>query len=263
MLLDSVGISCDIDWGSGENPVSEVKLYVQAQEEVNGTKMSYGHDTDKVLAVISNFSADGKFQLYITAEDIYDLFKDDFDVSQDRSEVPIMPDDLYEITWKLVGTDGKVFDSKTDCFGIGCQYSLGVDKDYNKFWWWEGTFDYEWIVVSDGVLSYSYGDIVVGTTGTIEFTPIQIGDNGDEYDIPHTMFYYWWSTVPGTLYFNENTGEIFVEGDEGEEWTVSNVNGNSLDISWTYEWTDYYDEYGTVRLTRTDGLDWPANIHTD
>ncbi len=45
----------------------------------------------------------------------------------------------------------------------------------------------------------------------------------------------------------------------GDAWSISNVvvNGNQL----TFDWASTYNEIGTTTLTRTDGTNWPANLH--
>lgn len=45
----------------------------------------------------------------------------------------------------------------------------------------------------------------------------------------------------------------------GDSWSISNVvvNGNQL----TFDWASTYNEIGTTTLTRTDGTNWPANLH--
>lgn len=45
----------------------------------------------------------------------------------------------------------------------------------------------------------------------------------------------------------------------GDTWAISNVivNGSNL----TFDWITSYNEYGTTTLTRTDGSNWPSNLH--
>lgn len=45
----------------------------------------------------------------------------------------------------------------------------------------------------------------------------------------------------------------------GDTWSISNVvvNGSNL----TFNWLTSYNEKGTTTLTRTDGTNWPTNLH--
>jgi len=121
---------------------------------------------------------------------------------------------------------------------------------------WNGTFNYEWTAVGATVTEYS--DIVVGTTGSIDFAP---GDNSGEYSVSHTMFNYYYGAgeALGTLSYDYNSGTISISGGLQEVWEVESVNGPDLEIYW---YDNYDAEDGTVILTRTDGFDWPANINT-
>jgi hypothetical protein len=121
----------DLDWESTENPVAKVTLYIQMQEEVDTVIKAYGVDTEKVLAEITEFSSDGKFNLDLEAETVYNLFQDDLGDSRDKYAVPLLPGDFFEIKWRLTGVDGKVLNARDKCFGHGCQYSLSVE---GKFW---------------------------------------------------------------------------------------------------------------------------------
>jgi len=258
MIYSSVNLGFDLDWTTVDNPVSKVTLYIQFQEDIDSIKTSYGADTEIVLAEITDFTEDGKFNLNLTRDDVYDLFLDDLGNSRDQYDIPVLPGDLFEITWKLTGTDGTVLNVRDDCFGQGCQYSVLVEGQF-PFLWWAGTFDYEWIILSDDVAYY--GELDSGMTGSIVITPVGIGDKGEEYDLSHTLFNYYWAAgeADGKLYFDESTGLVTIEAAMEEVWNISNINGPSLDIAFTYEWPD---EWGTVILTRTDGLDWPTNLHS-
>ncbi len=269
----TVGIDLEYD---GDIPVSEVTLYVQLEENVDGVITRYGDDADVVLAVIDDFSDLANLTLTLNADDMYALFASFFDASRTGNEVLALPGDIFEITWSIKGTDGSIADSTDECFGPGCQYGIAVVGKTAIFNWWDGVFDYEWTDAAPGVIEwgdYYGGDpIFVGATGTIEFTATL--KNG-ESTIPNSVFYYWfhpdmdYDTYPeyptGVINHNELTGqfEMTDDTDYGIIWIISNIDGASIDVYW--EIPDYYGgasgEYGTLTITRTDDLDWPTNIY--
>lgn len=61
----------------------------------------------------------------------------------------------------------------------------------------------------------------------------------------------------------DSCGKLSFDGAnaDGDTWTISNVvvNGSNL----TFDWITSYSsgEYGTTTLTRTDGTNWPSNLH--
>jgi hypothetical protein len=122
---------------------------------------------------------------------------------------------------------------------------------------WNGTYDYEYTTV--GLTTGMYDDIVVGTTGSIDFAP---GDNADEYTVSHTMFNYYYGAgeALGTLTYDYATGLISISGELQEVWEVKSVDGTNLEIFWS---NNYDDEDGRVLLKRSDGYNWPANIHKE
>jgi len=259
IATETLNLAFDLDWTTDDNPVSKVTLYIRLQAEIDSVTTSFGTDTEVMLAEITDFDAEGKFNLNLSMDAVYDLFLDDFGNSRDQYDVPILPGDLFEITWKITGKDGTENNAKDECFGMGCQYGILVEGQF-PFLWWSGIFEYEWIVLSDDIILY--GEIDSGNTGTIEITPVGINDKGEEeYDISHTLFNYYFAAgdSDGKLYFDKSTGLVYIEAAMEEVWNISNVDGPSLDIAFIYEWED---EWGTVTLTRSDGLDWPENIHS-
>jgi len=157
MILEELEINFDIDWVANDaNPVKEIILFVQVQEMLGENKVSYGHDKEVQLAVITDFTEDGKFDFKLKAADLYSLFKDDFDKSKDRTNTPVLPDDLYEVTWKLKGADGTISDVRNDCFDGNCRYSIDVIAQSLYFYQWDGTFDYEWLKVGASTLIISH-----------------------------------------------------------------------------------------------------------
>jgi len=257
---ETLNLGFDLDWTTVDNPVSKVTLYIRLQAEIDSVTTSFGTDTEVKLAEITDFDAEGKFNVRLKMEDVYDLFLDDFGNSRNQYDVPILPGDLFEITWKITGKDGTENNVRDECFGMDCQYGILVEGQF-PFLWWGGIFDFQWIVVSEEVQTWS--DIDSGMTDLIVITPVTINDEGEEvYDISHTLFNYYWAAgeADGQLFYDKSTGLVTIEGDMGEAWDISNVVGPSLDIAWSY--SDYPEETGTVRLTRTDGLDWPSDIHS-
>ncbi|RLD76344.1 MAG: hypothetical protein DRJ07_16505, partial [Bacteroidetes bacterium] len=102
------------------------------------------------------------------------------------------------------------------------------------------------------------GGVQIGDTGVTNITDVSDGI----YNVDHLLFGYNYGGE-GVLTYDSVSGLTSVQGGQDEKWIISNVNGSTLEISWEYEYSASYNEYGTVRLTRTDGENWPANIHTE
>jgi len=236
---------------------SKIDFYLTAQEK-DGYNYTPPYDTTgKLLTSITEIPEDGKINLKIKADDVYELFKNDF--VNPRPEAPLLAGDLFELHWIITNVDGSVLNSNDFIEG---EYRFGFTTLYKekKPPSWEGTFDYEWIYVSDG--AEEWGGVAVGDKGQITIEELTDATETQKvFDVSHLLFNYNYGG-PGKLYLDFNTGETYVEGNSEEKWVISNVDGPTLEISWTYKYSEDYDEYGTVRLTRTDGEDWPENFHS-
>ncbi|MCP4460749.1 MAG: hypothetical protein GY816_22420 [Cytophagales bacterium] len=265
MSVDELTIGLNLDWEEkdkgAENPISKVTFYVQMEEIIDGVQNTYGYDSELELGSVDDFSDIENVTFTFNSTDVYALFESSFDGSRDQYDVKARPGDSFVIWWKITGNDGSIL--SVDCFGPGCQYGFGVDAKSDVFNWWDGTFDYEWIDASDDVMYWDdyYGGpaVEIGGTGTITFAATE---NAGETYVSQSMFNYYFSAnddATALINHDEYTGLFEIEGDMGIEWTISNIDGSSLDIWWTYDTS--YDDWAEVTLTRQDGKDWPTNMY--
>ncbi len=238
---------------------AKIEFYLTAQEK-DGYNATPPYDTSgKLLSTVTDFPESGEFDLQINADVAYEMFKGDF--VNPRPEAPLLDGDLFEIHWIITNKNGTVLNSQDYIAG---EYRFGFTTLHKekKPPNWEGTHEYEWIYVSDGGLDY--GGVKVGDKGQINIVETTDAlELNKLFDADDLSFGYYYGG-PGSLSLNFETGETNVIDDtwRSQEWTISNVDGNTLEITWKYTYTDSYDEWGTVRLTRTDGEDWPENFHT-
>lgn len=238
---------------------AKIDFYLTLQEK-DGYNATPPYDTKgKLLTTVNDLPESGEFGLQINANDAFELFKGDF--VNPRTTAPLLDGDLFEIHWIITNKDGTLLNSQDYVDG---EYRFGFTTlhEEKKPPSWEGTHKYEWIQVSDGGLQY--GGVKVGDTGEINIVETSDALDLDKFfDADDLSFGYNYGG-PGSLSLNFETGETSTIDTSwrAQEWTISNVDGNTLEITWTYYYTDSYDEYGTVRLTRTDGEDWPENFHT-
>jgi hypothetical protein len=236
---------------------SKIDFYITAQEK-DGYNTAPPYITEgKLLRTITDLPESGEFNIMIQGDELYEMFKSDF--INPRSQAPLLEGDIFEIHWIITNKDGTIFNSQNHVEG---EYRFGfttLHKD-KKPPSWEGVFNYEWIIVSGE--AEKWGGVKVGDKGQIEIVETtEALEISKEFDVSHLLFNYKYGGA-GKLFLNYNTGETYVEGNSEEKWVISNIDGATLEISWTYKYTADYDEYGTVRLTRTDGENWPVNFHT-
>lgn len=125
---------------------------------------------------------------------------------------------------------------------------------------WNGTYTFEYLEVGPGVAAYSYYDeIFVGYTSTVDCATI-----GGIPSVSHGSFDYWYEAPwEVTLSYDYATGVVAIaDSPTGViTWEISNVTARTIDIF--YDFHSGYEEYSTVRLTRTGNYDWPSNLHTE
>ena len=226
---------------------SKVDFYVTVEEKDGYNYTAPFNTTGKMFTSV-DMPESGEFSVSINATDSYALYMNDF--KTDRSTKLPVADDIFLVYWVITAKDGSMLDSRSEA--TNDRYAMKVRVENFAPPVWEGTFNYEWIDIG-----YSYGK-QIGATGTTTFTNLGEG----VYDVDNGNFHYAYSG-PGTLTYDFLTGLCSFAGTYQTVWEISNVDGASLDIYWSYQWTASYDEWGTVRLTRTDGKDWPTNIHTN
>lgn len=235
--------------------ISKVDIYVFAEEKIGETYNYLGGSQGKLYATVNNLTE--TFQLTISKDDLATLFMDDFSPNHNGD---VLPDDLFEFKWVITGTDGSVVDTRIDCFDFNCTYSISTKVVDVAPPIWEGTFIYEWIAATPE--AESYGKISVGQTGTIDIT-LQPG-SFVMYDVSHAGCDYYYGG-PAILDYGYDTGlvEIIDNSWRAQKWDITNINGPTITIDWSYYYSAGYNEYGTFTLTRTDGEDWPTNLYTN
>ena len=234
--------------------ISKIDIYVFAEEK-NGDNFKYlGGDQGKLYKTINNPTE--SFQMSVSKDDLADLFKNDFSASHNGD---VSADDVFEFKWVIAGKDGSIVDTRTGCFGFNCTFSFGTKIIYVAPPVLEGTYNYEWIDATADALYW--GGISIGQTGTISMT-LQPGSY-TIYDVSDLSCDYAYGG-PGDIEFNYDTGLIkTIDPINSQVWTITDVNGPTITVDFSYKYSASYNEYGTFTLTRADGSDWPSNTHSN
>ncbi|WP_242132578.1 hypothetical protein [Aestuariivivens marinum] len=248
---DEVEINMSIKSNVSTDNFSKVDFYLTVEEKDGYNYTAPFNTTGKMIGSV-NVPESGEFTFNINADDAYGLYLNDFKNS--RSSVLAREGDIFLLYYVITAKDGTTFDSRQS-IKVGNRFGMKVKVEDYAPPVWEGTFDFEWIVVSGG--AEQWGGVYVGKTGSVNITHL----GNQVYSMSNLLWDYYYGG-PGKLYFNFLSGETYVEGNYSEHWTISNINGPSMDIEFWYTYSDAYDETGTVRFTRTDGADWPSNIYS-
>lgn len=251
-------IDYEVSLEIGEFPVSDiskVEIYAFAEENNDGTFNYLGGSEGKLLETIVD--PESTFMITVTKDQLADLFSSEFSPNHNGD---VLVSDIFEFKWVITGQDGAVVDTRKDCFDFNCTYSMGSRIVEIAPPIWEGTYDYEWIEVSAG--GVTWGGVEVGQTGTISME-LQPG-SFTVYDVSDLSCDYYYGG-PGALSYSYDTGLVEIIDDtwRQQQWNIIDVDGPTITVEWTYYYTVSYDEYGTFTLTRTDGQDWPSNIYTN
>ncbi|TRZ41302.1 hypothetical protein [Robertkochia solimangrovi] len=232
---------------------SKIEFYITLQEE-NGYNYSAPFDYEgKLAATVNQWNEEGEFSLSFNVEDTYAMFIDN--LKFDRSAKLARAGDLFEVHWVIYGKDGETFDSRLQS---GAKYRFTFLTKLLDFAppIWAGTYNYEWIEATANAVRY--GRITVGQTGTVTISQVE----GQTYYMSNLMFGYYYAGA-GNVVYDFLDGLVYVEGSRQEKWHIINIDGPSMDIALEYQYSAGYDEYCTVRITRTDGTDWPTHIYTE
>ena len=231
-----------------------VDFYLTAQEE-DGYNYTAPYEREGLLLKTADeFTEEGEFTVSISVDEVVALFENKF--QNPRSSAPLLVGDLFELFWVINNNDGTKLDSRDYFEGL---YSFGFTtkhKDYAPTW--IGTFD--WVEIDTD------GNVVPG--GNSGQSTSVLNDDGTYTFDPCDFFENWGA---GTITYDYPTGKVNIEHTSDAftafSWEISNINGSSLDIHFTGEglfWGWYAFSYdANVRLTRTDGLDWPTNLHVE
>ncbi|WP_067149774.1 hypothetical protein [Pseudotamlana agarivorans] len=252
--------STDVDFNVAFNlddadlsQIAKIEFYAFA-EETHGDSYKYiGGEEGKLYDTFTDVS--DTMMLHLSKDKLESLFTNDFSSNHNGM---VLADDFFELKWVITAKDGSVVDTRRDCLGFTCTYGIGTNIIYVAPPIWEGTFNYEWIAATTN--AEIYGRISVGQVGTMTMT-LKPG-YFTIYDVSHLSADYFYGSG-GTLDYNYETGLVKISGIDAQKWDITKVDGPTLTIDFSYSYSAGYDEYGTFTLTRTDGQDWPANIHTE
>ncbi|TRZ41592.1 hypothetical protein DMZ48_16410 [Robertkochia solimangrovi] len=244
MKLESVLTSKQLD---------KVEFYINAEEKDGYNAQAPYDKANFLIETITDFNDERSFDLVIPAPTVYDLFKNKFEYN--RNTQLAREGDIFEIKWVIYAKDGSVIDTR-ESSSIDNRFGFAtIFQDFAPPVW-AGDFAYEWIDMGWGI-SYYDPSIVIGTTGIMTIQQV----DASNYTISNIHFGHS-SGRAGTLYYEFDTGLVESESTLNDTWVISNIDGASLDIAFTNNWSSGYGYWGTVRLTRTDGANWPSNIHT-
>ena len=239
--------------GGNISEISKIELYAFLEEKLGDNYNYIGGETGKLLTTITQPTASSLFK--ITTDQLSELFKNDF--SGNRTE--LSEEDFVEIKWVITGKDGKVLDSRKDCFGFDCSYGVKTSIKYVDTWL--GEFEATWTEVGPGTISYSYTKVTVGAQRTIKLTP---GTVEGKYIVDDMAFGgAFGGPRGGALTYDAATKTLTmleVETYYDSIWEVVSVTDSVLTIKWTNKFTTRYSEFGTVELRRNDGLKWPSGL---
>lgn len=248
---DEVEINMSLKSNISAENFSKVDFYLTVEEK-DGYNYTAPFDTTGKMIGSSSVPESGEFTFTINADDAYGLFLSDFNNS--RSNILARKGDIFLLYYVITAKDGSTLDSRQS-IKVGNRFGMKVRVEDYAPPVWEGTFDFEWIEVSGG--AQTYGRVSVGQTGQVTITH----DGEGVYSMSNLLWDYYYGG-PGKIYYDFIDGLVYVEGSSDAVWYISNIDGPSMDIAFTYYYSAAYDETGTVRFTRTDGADWPTNIYT-
>ncbi|MCF7568282.1 hypothetical protein L3X37_07885 [Sabulilitoribacter arenilitoris] len=248
---DEVEINMSLKSNVSAENFSKVDFYLTVEEKDGYNYTAPFNTTGKMIGSV-NVPESGEFTFNIKGDDAYGLYLNDFKNS--RSSVLAREGDIFLLYYVITAKDGTTLDSRKST-KVGNRFGMKVKVEDYAPPVWEGTFDFEWIEVSGGAATY--GGVFVGKTGSVNITHL----GNQVYSMSNLLWDYKYGTS-GKIFFDFLSGETYVSGNSSEHWTISNINGSSMDIEFWYSYSDDYDETGTVRFTRTDGADWPSNIYS-
>lgn len=233
----------------------KIEFYLTMQEE-GGYNYEAPYDYNGALvATQKTWSDSGNFTFVLNADVAYSKFVNK--LKFDRSSRKARAGDVFQVYYVIYGKDGAILDSRQET-GANKSFSFKVKLVDIAPPVWAGTFTYEWIDATAN--AEYYGKIKVGDTGTVVITQLE----GQTYSMSlNLMFGYFYGTT-GVINYDYLSGLVWVtEGKNNEKWNVVKVDGDVLEIALEYKYSAGYNEYCTVRLTRTDGKEWPSTVHTN
>lgn len=264
ITLEQFWTNESLDWevhlesGMGIDAVAKIEFFLNLEEEGGYNSQPPFSTNGMLVKTYTEIPEDGVIAFSLSGEEVSGAFQGLF--RNTRAEYPFLEEtDIFELEWVITSNDGEVFDSREYA---SQEYRAGFSYDYTLYSppSFAGTFDFEWIELSDG--GATYGGVSLGGTGSVTIPFDSYADGIGTFSMNNLLFDYYYGTA-GTIYYNFETGLVTIEGSLEEKWNIVNIDGPHMDIAWEYRYTAGYDESGTVRLTRTDGKDWPEEMYTE
>ncbi|WP_430815642.1 hypothetical protein [Carboxylicivirga sp. RSCT41] len=233
------------------NTIEKLEVYAYFQETTGDEQVMHGGENGKLFKTFDDVEDFNLFQMSITIDEVYELFANEL-IIKDRPN-KLISTDLIELKWVITDINGNVTDTRTNCSGSQCQYLFGVDEGFACPNDLSGVLNYEVLDKGAGATGF------VGKTGTVQITRVSLSG---EYTIDDCQFGTSWNgnKYAAKLFDQDCSNLIILDEPDGTEWEITNINGPTCDITWTYYYTAGYDEWATVRVTRADGKDWPEDL---
>ncbi len=237
--------------GKEDDVIEKLEVYAYFLEDVNGEQVVHGGTEGKLMTTLVDLENTLEVKVNVNVDDLYDLFSSDL-IDTDRP-YKLKASDHLEFKWVITTAEGEITDTRYDCTGADCQHIIGVDSGIacpNNL---DGNISFVWIDAG-GALSRN-----IGRSGSINIKRISLAG---EYEVDDFEF---GSGPPqsGTMVDDNCSGKMLITNYGNTVWEFTNFNGSSVDVKFTNRYTEMYPQYGIwgqVRLTRTDGKDWPTDL---
>lgn len=233
--------------------ISSIELYAFAEEKIGETYKYLGGTQGKLLTTVTNPTALN--EVVFTKDQLYNLFKNEFS----SAITDLSPNVFIEFKWKITAKNGQVLDTRTNCNGFNCSTGIRTETVYFDPTW-IGNFQYKWILISPATVTYSYKKVGTNPIGTIAFTSSKTVEKA--FDVNDLSFGGAYKATPGYTIYDSSTNTLNVYNTtiEASKWELVSQTPQILTIKWTYRYTAQYAEFGTVELSRADGIAWPTNL---
>ncbi len=233
--------------------ISKIEFYIFAEEK-NGESYKYlGGDQGKLYTTINNPSE--SFLVSFSKDELADLFANDF---SDNHNGDVLVDDVFELKWVITGKDESVKDTRTDCADFNCTYGFGTKVAYVDTW--VGEFQYNWIDIGADTIKYSWAKVGTNPTGIVKFSQT---NTDAKYDVDDLSMGGCYKISPGYVTYDATINQLNVFNYDSflaSKWELISITPTVLTVKWTYYYSQWYSEYGTIEIIRNDGLSWPAGL---
>ncbi|QTD36908.1 hypothetical protein JL193_12330 [Polaribacter batillariae] len=237
--------------------IKKIDIYAFVEEEIEGTYKLHGGKSGKLLTSIPSPSLKDPINFSVSSTDVFSLYATELAATHNGE---LLPEDLVGLRWTITATDGSVLDTRTNCFDFDCSYGIKTNIKFVDTWL--GDFEYHWLEVGTDTERFSHADLVVGSRGTISFTPST--NNPEDYDVNDLSMGAAFEPEPGYLNYNVTTNTLTVLNYNtffNSEWELVEVTDTVLTVKWSFVFSGFFRDFiGTVEIIRKDGLSWPEGL---